>query len=94
MHAQLGTGNYMLTNGQGIYVVDPAGTLVSTPVSGIDARYVGQYNGSSIQAVPARSRPEQLYGQPGPLERLAGYGVGSGLHRGHRSDPPGSSATC
>ncbi|MEZ5976573.1 MAG: hypothetical protein R3E96_17515, partial [Planctomycetota bacterium] len=86
--AQLGNGNYMLTNGQGIYVVDPAGTLVSTPVSGIDARYVGQYNGSPIQAFcdPA---PSNSTGSPAHLSGWLGTGVGSGLHLEATGGPAG-----
>lgn len=46
---QLGNGNYMVTNGTGVYVLDQnTGALVATPVSGVSARSLREYDLSIV----------------------------------------------
>ncbi len=46
---QLGNGNYMVTNGTGVYVLDQnTGALVATPVSGLSARSLREYDLSIV----------------------------------------------
>ncbi len=42
---QLGNGNYMVTSGSGVYVLDQAtGNIVSQPVAGVSARFIREYD--------------------------------------------------
>jgi hypothetical protein len=42
---QLGNGNYLVTNGSGVYVLDQnTGALLATPVSGVSARSLREYD--------------------------------------------------
>ncbi len=42
---QLGNGNYMVTSGTGVFVLDQnTGTVVSQPVSGVSGRYIREYD--------------------------------------------------
>jgi len=46
---QLGNGNYMVTNGSGVYVLDQnTGAIVSQPVSGVSARFIREYDLATI----------------------------------------------
>jgi hypothetical protein len=46
---QLGSGNYLITNGTGVYVIDQnTGALLSTPVSGVSARSASNYDLSIV----------------------------------------------
>jgi hypothetical protein len=46
---QLGNGNYLVTNGTGVYVLDQnTGAVLSTPVSGISARSAHEYDLSIV----------------------------------------------
>lgn len=46
---QLGNGNYLVTNGSGVYVLDQnTGALLSTPVSGVSARSLHEYDLSIV----------------------------------------------
>ncbi len=46
---QLGNGNYMVTNGSGVYVLDQnTGALVATPVSGVSGRFIREYDLSIV----------------------------------------------
>ncbi len=45
---QLGNGNYMVTNGNGVFVLDQnTGALVSTPIAGVSGRSLREYELSS-----------------------------------------------
>jgi hypothetical protein len=42
---QLGNGNYLVTNGSGVYVLDQTtGAIISQPVSGVSARFIREYD--------------------------------------------------
>lgn len=46
---QLGNGNYLITNGTGVYVIDQnTGTVLSTPVSGVSGRSAHEYDLSIV----------------------------------------------
>ena len=46
---QLGNGNYLVTNGTGVYVLDQnTGAVLSTPVSGVSARSAHEYDLSIV----------------------------------------------
>ncbi len=46
---QLGNGNYLVTNGTGVYVLDQnTGAVISTPVSGVSGRFISEYDRSII----------------------------------------------
>ena len=46
---QLGNGNYMVTNGTGVYVLDQnTGALVSTPIAGVSGRSLREYDLSIV----------------------------------------------
>ncbi len=46
---QLGNGNYLITNGAGVYVIDQnTGTVLSTPVSGVSGRSTHEYDLSIV----------------------------------------------
>jgi hypothetical protein len=46
---QLGNGNYMVTNGTGVYVLDQnTGALLATPISGISGRSLREYDLSIV----------------------------------------------
>jgi len=46
---QLGNGNYMVTNGTGVYVLDQnSGALVSTPIAGVSGRSLREYDLSIV----------------------------------------------
>lgn len=46
---QLGNGNYMVTNGTGVYVLDQnSGALLATPISGISGRSLREYDLSIV----------------------------------------------
>jgi hypothetical protein len=46
---QLGNGNYLITNGSGVYVIDQnTGAVLSTPVSGVSGRSTHEYDLSIV----------------------------------------------
>lgn len=46
---QLGNGNYMVTNGSGVYVLDQnTGAVLATPVSGVSGRFIREYDLSIV----------------------------------------------
>ncbi|MCW8809654.1 MAG: T9SS type A sorting domain-containing protein [Ignavibacteriaceae bacterium] len=46
---QLGNGNYLITNGAGVYVIDQnTGSVLSTPVSGVSGRSTHEYDLSIV----------------------------------------------
>ena len=46
---QLGNGNYLVTNGSGVFVLDQnTGAVISQPVSGVSARFITEYDRSTI----------------------------------------------
>ena len=42
---QLGNGNYMVTSGSGVYILDgTSGNLISTPISGVSGRFISGFD--------------------------------------------------